>query len=146
TFDAEQNFSCDDEVVGNQERRLDLEGPADLGEDVGVHAPRRREARVKEDAAREANRPKHLRKRVIHLGQSQIWTNSQVIRSGDHSPGPALSLYMAAMDEVPTNRRSSSHHTWADSWPVVGSCLNEDFSGSKIAYGTIAQVGADRQA
>src|SRR6478735_12459634 len=122
TFDAEQKSSRDDEVVGNQKGRLDQEGPAVLGEDIRVHAPWRREVRVKENASRQAHRPKHFRKRVNHCGHPQIWTNSQVIRSGDHSPKHSL-LYIGRTDEVPTNRYLSSVHTWTD-WPVVGSCFN----------------------
>src|SRR5438552_3263749 len=93
TFDAKQEFSRDDVVVRNQQRRLDQEGPAVLGKDIRVDAPRRREVRVKKNASRQANRPKHLRKRVNHCGHPQIWTNSQVIRSSDHSPGHARSIY-----------------------------------------------------
>ena len=65
---AEQEFSLDHELVGDQQPWLDQEGTAVLGEDLGVHAPRRREVRVEEDAARQADRPEHFRKRVDQRG------------------------------------------------------------------------------
>lgn len=70
--EAEQEFSRDHEVVGDQERRLDQEGTAVLGEDLRVHAPRRREVRVEENASRQANRPKHFRERVDHRGHLDL--------------------------------------------------------------------------
>ena len=75
---AEQEFSLDHEVVGDQELRLLQEGTAILGKDPGVHAPRRGEVRVEEDASRQADRPQHFRKRVDHYGHP--WRFGRTVR------------------------------------------------------------------
>ena len=118
-FDAEQEFSADDEVVGNQERRLDKKAPQSSARIfVCTHDGAVKCASRKMPPVRRTDRA--FPKAGQSLWPPSDWTNSQVIRSGDHSSKAELALYMAHTDEVRTSRCLPSLHTWADFWSVVG--------------------------